>query len=127
MSGCGSRERLNRRIQEVTRQKYFYAGLRTHEEKIKDFLLFLATVFTPSSTRWTWSPGDEVPFGVGGSSTMTMLSDDLTEISDDMRCVISQDVTIDAVKAADGHVYSGHDLQQWFAIRKSSPLRGTAL
>lgn len=56
-----------------------------------------------------------------------MLPSHLTEISDDLRCPISQDLLLGPVKAADGHAYSGQALQKWFSIRKSSPLNGTLL
>ena len=42
---------LDPRNQEVKRQKYFYAGLHTHEQQIKDFLIYRATTFVPGSTR----------------------------------------------------------------------------
>ncbi|KAM0701315.1 hypothetical protein Q7P35_011676 [Cladosporium inversicolor] len=122
-----ARQLSNKMEEEVKRQKFFYAGLHTHEQQIKDFLIYRATIFTPGSVRWTWSPGDEVPSPSSGYSNISMLSDDLTQIPDDLRCPISQDVMVDAVKAADGHVYSRHALQQWFSIRKSSPLHGTTL
>jgi hypothetical protein len=113
--------------EEVKRQKSFYAGLRTHEQQIKDFLIYRATVFTPSSNRWTWSPGDDVPDASVSHSNIPMLPDELTHIPDEIRCPISQDVMVDAVKASDGHIYSRHALRQWFAVRKSSPLHGTTL
>lgn len=118
---------LDQRNQELKLQKLFYAGLHTHEQQIKDFLIYRATIFTPGSDRWTWSPGDDAPTSSARYSNIPMLSDDLTEIPDDLRCPISQDAMIDAVKAANGHTYSRHALRQWFAIRKSSPLHGTTL
>jgi hypothetical protein len=113
--------------QEVKRQKSFYAGLHTHEQQIKDLLIYRATTFVPGSTRWTWALGDDVPSSSAGSSNIPMLDDELTQIPDDLRCLISQEILVDAIKAADGHIYSRHALQQWFAIRKSSPLHGTTL
>jgi ubiquitin-protein ligase len=118
---------LNQRTQEVKRQKSFYAGLRTHEQQVKDFLIYRAAVFTASSVRWTWSVGDDVPSSSAGHFTIPTLSDDLTEIPDEIQCPIGRDVMVDAVKAADGHNYSRHALQQWFTIRKSSPMYGTDL
>lgn len=123
----GSAALLDQHGQELKRQKSFYAGLRTHEQQIKDFLIYRATVFTPSPVRWTWSLGDDVPTQSTGTYNIPMLADALTEIPDDLRCPISQDIMVDAVKAGDGHVYSRHALRQWFAIRKSSPLHGTML
>ena len=118
---------LNQRTQEVKRQKTFYAGLRTHEQLIKNFLVYRAAVFTPNSARWTWSPGDDVPSSSTSHFNIPALLDELTEIPDEIRCPVSHKVMIDAVRAADGHNYSRHALQQWFAIRKSSPLHGTDL
>jgi ubiquitin-protein ligase len=83
--------------------------------------------FTRGSNRWTWSPGNDVPDSPAGHFNIPMLSDDLTHIPDELRCPISQDVMVDAVKAKDQVTYSRHALQQWFAIRKSSPLHGTTL
>jgi hypothetical protein len=118
---------LNQPDQEVKRLKSFYGGLHTHEIAIKDFLIYRATVFTRGSNRWTWSPGDDVPDSSAGHFNIPMLSDDLMHIPDELRCPISQDVMVDAVKSADGQVYSRNALRQWFAIRKSSPLHGTNL
>jgi ubiquitin-protein ligase len=118
---------LNQRTEEVKRQKTFYAGLRTHEQQVKDFLIYRSAVFTPSSTRWTWSPGDDVPSSSASHFNIPALSDQLTEVPDEIRCPISHEVMTDAVRAADGHNYSRHALQQWFTIRKSSPLNGTDL
>jgi hypothetical protein len=118
---------LDQSKEEVKRQKLFYAGLRTHEEQMIDFLVYRATVFMPSSTRWTWSPGDDLPAFSANQFNIPMLSDELTKIPDEIFCPISHDVMTDAVKAADGHIYSRHALRQWFTIRKSSPLHGTTL
>ncbi|GAB7333004.1 hypothetical protein MBLNU13_g04699t1 [Cladosporium sp. NU13] len=118
---------FNQRTQEVKRQKSFYAGLRTHEQQVKDFLVYRAAVFTPSSVRWTWSPGDDVPSSSANHFNIPALSDNLTEMPDEIMCPISHDVMVDAVRAADGHNYSRHALQQWFTIRKSSPMHGTDL
>ena len=118
---------LSQRTQELKRQKSFYAGLRTHEQQVKDFLIYRAAVFTPSSVRWTWSVGDDVPSSSASHFTIPTLSDDLTEIPNEITCPISRDVMADAVKAAEGHNYSRHALQQWFTIRKSSPMLGTDL
>jgi ubiquitin-protein ligase/uncharacterized protein YegL len=123
----GSAALLDQHGQELKRQKSFYAGLRTHEQQIKDFLIYRATVFTPSPFRWTWSLGDDVPTPSTSQHNIPLLADELTGIPDELRCPISQDIMVDAVKAGDGHVYSRHALQQWFAIRKSSPLHGTTL
>jgi hypothetical protein len=45
---------LNQRTQEVKRQKTFYAGLRTHEQQVKDFLVYRAADF---SVRFQWQFG----------------------------------------------------------------------
>jgi len=118
---------LNQRTQEVKSRKSFYAGLRTHEQQVKDFLVYRSMAFTPSSVRWTWSVGDDVPTSSASHFNISALPDHVTEIPDEFRCPISHDVMVDAVRAADGHNYSRHALQQWFTIRKSSPMNGTGL
>ena len=118
---------LTQRVEDVKRQKAFYAGLRTHEQQVKDFLIYRAAVFRPSSIRWTWSPGDDVPSSSTSHLNIPMLPDELTEIPDELRWPITSGLMLDAIRVADGHNYSRHALQQWFAIRKSSPLHGTAL
>ena len=118
---------LDQQVAEVKRQKSFYAGLHTHEQRIRDFLLYRATSFTPSAKRWTWSPEDDVPETSSAQAHIPMLPDIVTQIPDELRCPISQDIMVDAVKAGDGQIYSRHALRQWFTIRKSSPLHGTTL
>lgn len=123
----GRRGLLEQSAEDVKRRKSFYAGLRTHERLVRDFLLYRATTFTPSSRRWTWSPGDDVPESSVSHARIPMLPGSVTQIPDDLRCPISQDLMVDAVRASDGHIYSRHALRQWFEIRKSSPLHGTPL
>lgn len=126
MSGWPARNLLADLESRLQTQKTFFAGLQTHEEMLRDFLMYRARTAN-ISTRWKWSPEDPVPATTTRPHHIPALSADLTTIPDELRCPISQDVLLDPVKAADGHTYSRHSLSQWFAIRISSPLHGTEL
>ncbi|KXT06246.1 hypothetical protein AC578_9181 [Pseudocercospora eumusae] len=103
-----------------------WAGLKTHEEALTQFLIFRATTTPATATNWKWSPGDEVPANSPPNRIPT-LPEDLTEVPDRLICPVSRDLMSEAVKASDGFTYSRQAIEQWFSIRKSSPMTGLPL
>lgn len=107
--------------------KAFRAGMKIHKEALHQFLRFRASCLDPETAqRWTWSVGDPVP-AVPGSAIIPTLPYDITEVPSHLRCPISHNLMEDAVEASDGQIYSRSAIQQWFAIRKTSPLHGAPL
>ncbi|CAK3843880.1 bifunctional E2 E3 enzyme [Lecanosticta acicola] len=100
--------------------KTFWAGLRTHETALCDFLMFRATTSPDVNRKWMWSLGDGIPEG-SESRQLPSLPDQLTEIPNHLVCPISHALMEDAVRAADGFSYSRQAISQWFAIRAASP------
>nr|OQO26960.1 hypothetical protein B0A51_05959 [Rachicladosporium sp. CCFEE 5018] len=107
----------------LNKLKTFRAGLQTHELGLCDFLQYRAATM-PRTRTWTWSVGDAVPSSAPAQH-IPALPATLTEIPDDLCCPVSHALMDDAVKATDGHTYSRTALQQWYAVRHSSPLHGT--
>ncbi|EME80089.1 uncharacterized protein MYCFIDRAFT_177070 [Pseudocercospora fijiensis CIRAD86] len=103
-----------------------WAGLKTHEEALTQFLIFRATTTPAAATDWKWSPGDELPANSAPNRIPT-LPEALTEMPDRLVCPVSRDLMSDAVKASDGFTYSRQAIEQWFSIRKSSPMTGLSL
>lgn len=106
----------------LDKKKAFWAGLRTHETALCDFLIFRATTSSDLGTSWMWSFGHEVPSGCGPSRRLSSLPDELTEIPNHLMCPISHNLMESAVKAVDGFTYSRQAISQWFAIRPTSPI-----
>ena len=107
--------------------KTFWAGLKTCEEAVCDFLIYRATsVWQDISQRWTWSLGDSVPTAAPPHQ-ISVLTADITELPDRLRCPISHTLMEDAATAADGHTYSHAAISHWFSIRRSSPMHGLEL
>ncbi|KAK4897587.1 hypothetical protein LTR27_004733 [Elasticomyces elasticus] len=114
---------------ELDQAKLCWAGLKTHEEAVCDFLQFRAQTVLSSgslSQRWTWSWGDDVPTG-SAINHLPSLPALVTEIPDELRCPVSHVLMQDAVKTADDHTYSLEAITQWFDIRTSSPMTGLDL
>ncbi|KAF7194948.1 putative bifunctional E2/E3 enzyme [Pseudocercospora fuligena] len=103
-----------------------WAGLKTHEEALAQFLIFRATTTPAAATDWKWSPGDELPPNSPPNMIPT-LPEALTEVPDRLVSPVSRDLMSDAVKASDGFTYSRQAIEQWFSIRKSSPMTGLSL
>ena len=121
------RNQINALEVELDKTKAFWAGLKTHEGSIHDFIRYRATSRAADiSQRWTWSIGDELPAS-GPIYNIPELPSDVTDLPDHLRCPISHTLMEDAVNAADGHIYSATAIQQWFSIRKSSPMTGLGL
>lgn len=107
--------------------KAFWSGLEVHEEALIQFLRFRASCLDlEAAQRWMWSFGDPVP-AVPGSVMIPTLEYDITEVPSHLRCPISHTLLEDGVEASDGQTYSRSAIQQWFEIRKTSPLHGTPL
>ncbi|KAL1881945.1 hypothetical protein Daus18300_000999 [Diaporthe australafricana] len=104
--------------------KAFGSGLKVHEEAVAQFLRYRASCLNVHG--WMWSVGDPVP-AVPGRKTIPILPHDMTEVPSHLKCPISHCLMEDAVKASDGQIYSRSAIQQWFAIRKTSPLHGAPL
>lgn len=105
----------------------FFAGSRTHEDGLVDFLLFRASTDPEISRKWKWSIGEAVPSG-SSPHQLTSLPTALTEVPDELMCPISHGLLTEAVKASDGHTYSRSAIERWFAVgRKSSPMHGLEL
>lgn len=121
------RNQINALESELSKVKIFWAGLKTHESSVRDFLMYRAASQSRDITqRWTWSIGDGVP----ASSPMQHISElpaDVTDLPDRLRCPISHTLMENAVTAKDGHTYSASAIRQWFTIRKSSPMTGLEL
>lgn len=113
---------------ELKKLKTLWAGLKTHEQPVCDFLTYRATAASSHeiSQRWTWSLGEDVPESRPLQEIPTLAAD-ITELHHNLSCPISHTLMTDAVKAADGHTYSHQAISQWFAIRKSSPMTGLQL
>ncbi|KAI1083612.1 hypothetical protein F5B20DRAFT_577291 [Whalleya microplaca] len=112
---------------ELEKLKSFWAGLKTHEEHIKDFLRYRATY--PSrgiEQNWTWSFGDRIPGSTMSQHTLN-IPDDVTRMPEHLQCPISYTLMDDAVTAVDGHTYSRRSIEQWYTIRKSSPMHGLGI
>ena len=121
------RHQVNTLEQELNKIKSFWAGLKTHEGPVRDFLMYRATSQSHDiSQRWLWSLGDATPAS-GPSLHIPGLPADITDLPDRLRCPISHTLMEDAVTASDGHTYSLSAIQQWFNIRSSSPMTGLAL
>lgn len=112
---------------ELRKLKAFWAGLKTHEDAVSDFLIYRASAASSDITqRWTWSLGDSLP-GNGPAQQIPSLEPDITEIPHELRCPISHTLMEDAVTAADRATYSHAAIHQWYSIRNSSPLTGLEL
>ena len=121
------RHQVNTLERELDKIKSFWAGLKTHEGPVRDFLMYRATSQSNDiSQRWLWSLGDAVPAS-GPIQHIPALPSDITEIPDHLRCPVSHTLMEEAVTASDGHTYSISAIQQWFNIRSSSPMTGLAL
>ena len=122
-----ARSHINALVTELDRIKAFWAGLTTHEVPVHDFVLYRATArATDISQRWTWSIGDALP-AFGPIYNIPELPSNVTDLPDHLRCPISHTLMEDAVRAADGHIYSATAIRQWFSIRRSSPMTGLGL
>lgn len=121
------RTRISGLESDLQATKAFRASLKVHEEALTQFLRFRSSrLDLEAAQRWTWSLGDPVP--ADSESTMIpMLPYDITEVPRHLRCPISHKLMEDAVEASDGQTYSRSAIQQWFAIRKTSPLHGAPL
>lgn len=127
MFGPVWRTRISGLESDLRTLKAFCHGLKTHEESLVQFLRYRAScVNQEAAQKWTWSPGDPVP-AVPGSAMVPRLAYDITEVPSHLRCPISHSLMEDAVEASDGQTYSRSAIQQWFAIRKTSPLHGAPL
>lgn len=111
VTGRLARNRLAEFESNLQEQKTFYAGLQTHEDFLRDFLIYRARATTNLSGQWKWSPGGSEPIPTASPFSIPELRADLTAIPDELRCPISQDILLDSVRAADGHVYSRIALQ----------------
>lgn len=112
---------------ELDKMKSFWAGLKTHEQPVCDFLIYRATsASTDISQRWSWTLGDAIP-AAAPLQNIPSLAADITELPDHLRCPISHTLMEDAASAADGHTYSESAISQWFSIRSSSPMTGLQL
>ena len=111
--------------------KAFWAGLKTHEEAICDFLIYRASSSSCGiAQRWSWSLDDDVPT-MTPAQQIPSLPADVTELPHHLKCPISHTLMEDAVTAADAHVYSHTAITQWFSIPRSShiisPMTGLQL
>lgn len=112
---------------DLQKLRAFGHSLKVHEEALTQFLRFRASCLDSEATqRWTWSVGDPIP-AAPGSVIVLMLPHDITEVPSHLRCPISHNLMEDAVEASDGQTYSRSAIQQWFTIRKTSPLHGAPL
>ncbi|ROW08830.1 hypothetical protein VMCG_02985 [Cytospora schulzeri] len=119
--------RVSRLDSELQGLKAFWAGIKAHEEPLRQFLRWRATcVAQDAAQKWTWSFGDPIPAATS-SEAIPILAAEITEVPDHLRCPISHHLMEDAVKATDGCTYSRAAISRWFAIRKSSPLHGAPL
>lgn len=107
--------------------KALRSGLQVHEEALVQFLRSQASLQNlEAAQRWTWSSGDPGP-AVPRSVMIPTLGHDITEVPSHLICPISHALMDDAVEASDGHTYSHRAIQQWFGIKKTSPLHNTPL
>lgn len=121
------RTRVSSLATEIQTLEAFCSGLQVHEEALIQFLRFRASCLDlEAAQQWTWSSGDPVP-AVPGSVIIPTLDYDITEVPSHLRCSISHTLMEDAVEASDGQTYSRSAIQQWFGIRKTSPLLGAPL
>jgi hypothetical protein len=112
----------------LDRIKTFWAGLKTHEEAVCDFLIFRATSDNLElSKRWTWSVGEDVPATNSTPNHIRSLPAEVTDLPDNLLCPISHTLMQDAVTASDGHTYSRAAIERWFDVRLSSPMTGLQL
>lgn len=120
--------RLNALRSTLDTQMAFWAGIKTHEESLTDFLTYRANTGCEVNMSWMWSPGDNVPStGPATRHALQPLSDDITDVSDDLICPVSHALMESAVRASDGFTYSRQGITQWFAVRLSSPMHGLEL
>ncbi|KAF2158863.1 hypothetical protein M409DRAFT_61284 [Zasmidium cellare ATCC 36951] len=106
----------------------FWAGMKTHEEPLTDFLTYRANADRQVSTSWMWTPGDDVPTaGPSKRRTLQSLSEEITDVPNELMCPVSHALMESAVRASDGFTYSRQGITQWFAIRLSSPMHGLEL
>ncbi|WP_227634294.1 hypothetical protein, partial [Klebsiella pneumoniae] len=69
--------------------KIFWAGLKTHEEAVCDFLIYRATSSAHDiAQRWTWTLGDAVP-AMTSAQEIPVLPDEITEMPHHLKCPIS--------------------------------------
>lgn len=109
---------------EIQTLEAFCSGLQVHEETLIQFLRFRASCLDlEAAQQWSWSFGDPVP-AVPGTVMIPTLDYDITEVPSHLRCPISHTLMEDAVVASDDQIYSRNAIQQWFGIRKTSPLHG---
>ena len=113
---------------DLDKSKAFWAGLKTHEQPVCDFLIYRATTASHDiAQRWKLSLGDSVPVEVATCQWIPNLPPDVTELPDHIRCPISHTLMEYAVTAVDGHTYSHSAISQWFSTRISSPMTGLVL
>ncbi|EME39358.1 hypothetical protein DOTSEDRAFT_179879 [Dothistroma septosporum NZE10] len=111
----------------IDRLKTFFAGLRSHEDGLIDFMLYRATASPAVTKEWKWHLGSDVPASASPHNLPSVPAH-LTEVPDELMCPISHGVMEDAVTAADSHTYSRSAIKQWFEVgRKSSPMHGLEL
>jgi hypothetical protein len=121
------RQELQQDTSELQQLKTFWAGLKTHEEALEDFLIYRATTLWPAIwKRWYWTIGDQVPTS-GSLDHIPALDHAIVEMPRELECPISQTLMFDAVTVKDGHTYSHSAISKWFGIRKSSPMTGLQL
>lgn len=107
--------------------KVLWAASKTHEEVIIDFLVYRATAASPEiSQRWNWTSSDERPAG-RAVQRIPSLDGQIVHLPYNLRCPISHTLMTDAVTTSDGHTYSSVAINEWFKIRKSSPMTGLEL
>ncbi|KAK4500447.1 hypothetical protein PRZ48_008636 [Zasmidium cellare] len=106
----------------------FWAGIKTHEESLADFLTYRANNAHQVNNSWMWTPGDDIPTtGSSSHRILRSLPDDITDVPNDLVCPVSHALMESAVKASDGFTYSRDGITQWFAVRLSSPMHGLEL
>lgn len=110
----------------LRRTKTHWAGLKTHEEALQDFLIYRATTSSDVNADWQWNAGGDLP-GAVPPTRLSSLPEAITNVPDAFMCPISRGLMEDAVKASDGFTYSRAAIEQWFAIRTSSPMTGLPL
>lgn len=88
-SGLGRSTRAAAFDSELRRLKLFCAGIKRHNESLRQFLRWRATcVAQDAAPKWTWSLGDPMPV-TPPSETIPILAADITELPHHLRCPIS--------------------------------------
>ncbi|KAK7946998.1 uncharacterized protein PG986_011319 [Apiospora aurea] len=107
--------------------KTIWANLKTHQEVIINLLIYQAiTASSKISQRWIWFKEDGLP--AASMSQRIPASESYTAyMPPNLRCPLSRALLLDAVRAADGNIYSQAAITRWFYFRKVSPLTGEPL